>query len=326
MLACSDGIAPVPHVSANDILIMLDVHPRGIMMAVGQELPLVVTPVNILNTPMVVPDSVPIQFSSDDPLRASVDANGTVHGIAPSEDFGDGPVPVHIVSRWTFAGITKAETTFVAVTATPPASPPTSLSIQPAPYPTDSTWMSFISGRKLPLIIKSQDGTVIPNPYAHFYSELGERQLFDIVNENGRLTMQVTGRIWIYATSNVYGVDLRDSVQFIGMGLGLKQIVLAPTLTGGATHLETNGPIPPCARVVFVNTLAVAVDISFDVAPSACVDGDATSNIVNLSAGQAAIRKFRDSGTYGWRATPSSGQPFPSPVTGQVHIKDHTEF
>lgn len=334
------GIAPTLR-PATTTLGSVRVSPINAIMAVGDTLSLTVTGRTLVDAPVSSFDSV--QYVLQDPtdsLRVRMSAAGLVTAIAPSGT--SRPVLVEViafkdgVARADQAVVQVVATAFGGVTLSIPSSNPKiqwgqSLSI----VPIVSNGTQSVAGPTVRYEYGSNDSTKMQCYVPKFVptATLTEAQLEQTscgVNRNaGRVGLNQihafnTGVAWVYATVTVFGVVLRDSVQYT---------ITNPTtgvIQAGPYYLTANNPgvsdiyIAPGGTMTFYNgfpaTLGVSVAFTFD-DPSAATAADSpsqyggmTGNVTPITTAQAqSLRKFLAPGVYGWTGIVSGGVP---PYTG----------
>jgi len=132
------------------------------------------------------------------------------------------------------------------------------------------------------------------------------------------------GTAWVYATATVFGVVLRDSVQYTITN------PISGFIQASPYYLTANQPgisdiyIAPGGTVTFYNAfpdvLGVSVTFTFDDPSAASAadtpsdNGGASGNVTALTTSQPqSDRKFLTAGRYGWTGTVLGGVP---PYTG----------
>jgi hypothetical protein len=308
-------------------------HPRGITMAVGDSVALTATPRNILNEPMTIPDTAPVQYVSSNVLRATVDADGMVRGKSATVfSATTGQAPVLIIATWKYGTVTKKDTVFVAVTATAPTSPVASLSITPEAYPADSTWTGFNLGavKRIPVRATTAAGDSVPRVFATLSTTRRRQRVVDGITPATRvldMSKFAPGqRFWLFAEASLYGVFLQDSVQYLATDPAFVAFNLTKDIAG-ITRLSADSVTgAPCAVVAFSTQLLDSVLVRFD-DPSqtaVCTAGDETGDFLLPPNGEG-IRKFRV-GRYGFQVRRLDDTPFTPAVTGIIRIRDLTQF
>jgi hypothetical protein len=171
---------------------------------------LIATVVNVDGAPLT--DSSTITYRTTD-SSVTVSASGL---ITPQSVTQSGLVQVIATRR--NDGIVFSDTAFVRVTATAPASPLATFSIQPTSG--DSAVRPVNSSNYTPTVqaantagqsveFNNQSGTI-------FWMRTSDRSRFPYINGSfPRINYTDTGHVTIYATSWAYGVALRDSLRFL---------------------------------------------------------------------------------------------------------------
>ena len=328
-----DPVSATPSPSHSELLFTLEIHPRGITMAIGDSVALTATPRNILNEPMTIPDTAPVQYVSSNVLRATVGADGMVRGKGATPfNATTGQTPVLIIATWKFGTVTKKDTVFVAVTATAPANPVASLSITPEPYPIDSTWLGWnpFAVKRIAVRATTATGESVPGVFATLSTTRRRQRVVDgMVPATRVLDMSkffAGQRFWLFAEASLYGVFLQDSVQYLAIDPAFAPINLSRDI-GGVTRLSSDSmTAAPCAMVSFSTQLTDSVRVRFD-DPSqttVCTAGDETGDFI-LPPNGDATRKFRV-GRYGFQVRRLDDTPFTPAVTGIIRVRDHTQF
>lgn len=162
---------------------------------------------------------VPHYLSSDSCI--TVDANGLV--TARYETIARG-APAYIIASMqdSVQNVTHADTMFIQVTPTAPASPFATLTIQPSAAGQDSASISDVGIGYAPftITVADQRGGPMPNVLVAFTSSdstiatIDTRTINSIGNAGGTVSGVRMGTVTFYATAWAYGIAQRDSVQF----------------------------------------------------------------------------------------------------------------
>jgi len=321
------------------------VSPYNAVMAVGDTLTLVVTGRTLSGAPLAGFDSV--QYILQDPtdsLRVHLSATGVVTAVTPSGT--NAPVFVQVIAFKD--GLARADQSIIQIV--PTAFAGATLSIQPVPP--DSAKMAWGDSKTITPAIQNTSGQSVDQPMVRYEYGPGDSTTMQCYVPNlvatGTLTQaqlqltgcgtnnnagQVglnnihafkTGTAWVHANVMVFGVMLRDSVQYTltnpysgfiyastyylaGNQPGISSIYIAP----GGTVTFYNG---------FPEALGISVGFTFN-DPSAATAatpvpdfGGTTGNVTPLTTSQAqSTRQFLTPGVYEWTATLYGGVP---PYTG----------
>jgi len=338
------GVAPSTR-APSETLGTITIPAVNIVMAVGDTLSITPTGHTLSGTPITSFDSVLYVLSSiTDTLRVSVSSAGLITARAPSDPTQ--PVFVNVVAFKD--GLAAAEQAIIQVTTTKFSG--ATLSVQPvAP---DSAILAGRDGKSIiPVISNPETGESVDNPMVRFaftklecqyvicyqpvypaiatltpqqlsLSDYGINQYVPLDNLS---SVGIPGTVWVRANVLVYGVMLRDSVQYtitypldseIDISiLGLNGYIRSP---GGVF-------IAPGGEVLFYNNLnhalGATITIAFDnpevataLDPPSTVGG-ASGNITTIASDQYTQRRFLTAGDYGWTATIAGGIP---PYTGMT--------
>lgn len=346
------GVAPSGK-PATETLGAMSVAPLNAVMAVGDTLSLTVRGWTLSGTPIASFDSVQYFLENvTDSLRARVSTSGVVTALSPS--LTNNPVLIEVIGFK--HGVARADQAVVQITATRFSG--ATLSIHPiAP---DSAKLGVGSSKTIvPTIRNTLTGQSVSNPTLRLEYGPGDSTKLQCYRPNlvatGTLTMaqlslsvcggnantftgrfnsilvNQTGVAWVIAEATVYGVVLRDSVQYTLtnpvqqiLQIGASNFGLA-VQSGGASASATL--IAPGSTIYFRNTLnaqiGASLTITFDDPSAATVEpnpltglsGGTTGNITPITSGQFAARKFLTAGVYTWTATVLGGI---APLTGET--------
>jgi hypothetical protein len=322
----------------------LQLSPINTIMAVGDSIPLVVRGQTLSGAPITQLDSVQyILQNVADTLRVRIASTGVVTALTPSGT--NNPVLIEVIGFK--GGLARANQAIVQVTADKLVG--ATLSIHPVPP--DSARMSWGSVKRIvPIVQSSLTGQRVASPTFRYEYGPGDSTTMQCGIQSLPPTATLTalqlqmsacggssvainmihanqkGTAWIIADATVYGVALRDSVQytvtnpFAGTVNADPSFLLQPDHQSGSALL-----IAPGGRVTFLNSfspaLNAAVSWTFD-NPSAATAypptrqyGGTTGNVTAVPSNQFAIRQFLTPGVYRWTATVSGGVP---PYTGMT--------
>jgi len=335
------GTAPSPQ-APSATLGTVTISPINAIMAVGGTLQISATGTSLARTPIAEFDSVMYYLPSlGDTARVRISPSGVVTALA-STGFQN-PVLLYVIAFK--GGLAKEDEVTIQVTdaVVPGVS---SLSIHPAPP--DSAKLAQGSYKFLvPVIENSATGASVDNPTLRLTVKpadapkvltwisgavpptLSYDQVIQYVGDiccgtwNLVLAKTYTGSAWIYASANVYGTDLKDSVLFnfsprYEIAINIANVFGSFEITGNG---NTAGYVAPGGTVTISNSLAVTLGLPVSVVfddPSAALPespGSDSGNVVGLGAGQRTVRKFVTPGTYHWTATVGGSVP---PYSGQT--------
>lgn len=251
----------------------LSVSDQAVALAVGETLQITATP--RYSSGAAIPDLPTPTFTSQDSGKVTVDANGVLHAVATTSG-------VQIIASLQAQGITHADTIIVAVTAT--ATPVATFSIHP--IPPDSAVVAFNSPVFINATIQDANGNDIPGiPFAIQLTDSSR-----IGPLYGMLYAQGLGPVGVIATTNAYGVRLKDSVEY-RVGYMLSGNVSIDSAT--SAFLPSGVKIAATGSVTWYNGSLVPASVTFD--DPAHVDG---GNITTIAPGDFAMRTFPTAGTY----------------------------
>ena len=245
-----------------DMLASVVVTPRGATMAVGDVEVMEVKGYNILGEPIPyvgrMPDSV--VFRSADSTRLRIDSLGNMTALRTTTS----TAPLRVIVSWTRKGITRRDTAFVKINAARPGSPVESIQIGP---------LSGMTTYRSPLVnwvsMTTQGfaagGAPVSGVYAYLQTDRRRLNIGpDAINpQTVILTPKVLGKFWIYAESRVYGVTLRDSMQWVATydtSYAAECIIQSTGFDNCATEVTRESlprTVEQCAIVTFGNTIAM---------------------------------------------------------------------
>jgi len=334
------GVAPSAR-APDATLGTIQASPLNVVMAVGQTTQITVTGKTISGDPITSFDSVVyLTQSTTDSVRVQVSASGLVTARGSS---GSNPVLLNV---YAFKGeLVRADQVIIQVTDV--AVSGAGLSIQPQAG--DSTKLAIGNSKSIIPMIGNSAGDSVPYPtfrltfhtadlikvgcYTPNFPGIGafnSQQLSitpcgSATGFNELRAQTNSGTVWVIADAMVYGVHLRDSVQYTLTNPYSSYIfVYANNLSvGGTGGLVGTIQISPSGVIQFDNsfdmTLGTSVDFVFD-NPGAATAADPPStlggssgNIIGLNGGESSYRRFMTAGTYNYTATVHGSIP---PFTG----------
>jgi len=138
------------------------------------------------------------------------------------------------------------------------------------------------------------------------------------------------GPHWVYATANVYGHVITDSMVLVGTYAHAQTITLSNAVVGSGllatpTVNDAELYIVPCGTVTWTNNSTATVDVTFD-APEhtgGCTSGDTTGSITNLAPGDSATRAFAGLHATTWKIARTSA-PSTILLSGSIVNKSQT--
>jgi len=337
------GVAPVIE-SPTAILGMIRVAPVNAVMAIGDTMSLTVTGRTLTGESLTSFDSVEYFLQNTvDTVRARVSRAGVVTAVGTTNPRT--PVLIQIVAfkdglaRADQAGITIVASAFSGAT----------LSIHPVP-PNDSAFVAVGAFKTIIPVIGNTAGANVSNagirleagpgdstkllcyiPNFVATSTLTEQQLqagtcTSIEQANLRLDQIFANRIgtaWVHANVTVFGVPLRDSVQYTLTNPLNGSVFILPTNFGIFSRVGPSLLIAPGGTILFSNnfdpSFGVSIRFAFDQPAAATVAnppataGDTIGNITPLAGSEVTTRRFLTPGVYKWTATASGGV---APFTG----------
>lgn len=327
LLGCNNTPStPAPIYPASTTLGYMTASPAVAILAVGGTQQLSVTGVSLTGVPIATFDSVRYLLpNKGDTLRVKLTGAGLVTALAPSS----AAIPVNVFAFQ--QDIAKGYQILLQVTAT--VVPGVTLSIQPvAP---DSAKQAMGTAKTItPVLRNPTTGASVSSPVMRYTvnpadaNRVGvyiptltlangiavQQQRSSSAGMNQILPQTPTGTAWIYATANVYGTLLQDSVQYTF------SYPYAMTISTGETQLDITSAfnsqiltLAPGATITFRNNgsdnglLTVAYTFDNPAAVTAAIPaatiGGATGNVTTLTQGKTSNRMFLTPGTYHWTAT-----------------------
>jgi len=337
-IACigEKGVAP-SEASPTTTLGTITLSPLNVVMAVGDTVRVSPIGVTLSGAPVTSYDSVLYVFSDpNDSLRVSVSSTGLVTGLTPSNS----PVLLNVVAFK--GGYAAANQAILQITATKFSG--AVLSVQPVPP--DSAKLAGGENKFIvPLIWNPTTGETVDNPQIRFaftktecqYVACYQPQIPAVgaltsdqltLDDNGQprytrldqfTPLGKPGTVWVRAEVLVYGVMLRDSVQYTLTYTLNNEVDLDTRGLSGSSNLRGGTYIAPGGNVLFYNnvspSLGATVSVEFD-DPSAALAidppsdvGGASGNITPMESYTYTQRLFVTPGTYHWTATINGSVP-----------------
>lgn len=323
----------------------LQLSPINTIMAVGDSIPLVVTGQTLTGAPIAQLDSVQyILQNIADTARVRIAPTGIVTALTPSG--ANNPVLIEIIGFK--GGLARANQALVQVTAGRLAG--VTLSIHPVPP--DSARISWgASKRIIPIVQSSVTGTRVASPTFRYEYGPGDSTVMQCGIQTLPPTATLTslqlqmsacggsssavgvntihanqkGTAWVIAAAMVYGVALRDSVQYTVTNPFTGTLNADPTFLLQPDQSGSAAIIAPGGRITFQNSFSAALNATvswtFDnpsaatAYPPARQYGGSTGNVTAVPSKQFAVRQFLTPGVYRWTATVAGGVP---PYTGMT--------
>jgi len=347
------GVAPAPN-APEATLGVLHVSPLNAIMAVGDTLTLHVTGQTLSGAAVTSFDSVRYVYQNPtDSLHIHVSPSGTVTAVSPTGN--NSPALIEVIGFKN--GLARADQAIVQVTASAIAG--VTLSIQPV-APDSAVLALGDSKRIVPVIRNSGTGQRVTAPTIRYQFGTGDsakmycyqprfvatatltaKQLNlsacggnGIVNQQfNTIRAQAKGSVWVIAAVSVYGMMLRDSVQYRLIYQARKQIVLSTVGLDATVEYATTIYLAPGGTVFFINgfapDLGISLNWTFDNPATVTAgnppmsDGGTSGNIMSLPGYLTATRRFTTPGTYSWTATQNGGvAPFTGlNITGQIIVE-----
>jgi hypothetical protein len=338
------GTAPSTQ-PASETLGALVAFPVNAIMAIGDTTTITFTATTIAGTPATTFDSVTYFLQNPaDTIRVQLSQTGLVTARAVS--LTNNPVLVNIFAFRN--GVAAADQVAIQIVATAVAG--VTLSIHPvAP---DSAKMSWGSTKTIIPVIQNAARQKVASPIVRYEYGPGDSAIMQcyVPNFQGTTTLSQkelklsncgingnTGSValnrihafqkgtpWIHANVRVFGVMLRDSVQYTITNPYSGSIQIAPFNLSANSPSNADVLIAPGGTVQFYNgfpaAIGGAVSFTFD-NPAAATSanppstyGDSTGNISSITVEQlGSARRFLTAGVYTWTATVTGGIP---PYTG----------
>lgn len=244
---------------------------RAVALAVGETLQVSATP--RYSSGAAIPDLPAPTFTSQDPGTVSVDANGVIHALNVTGG-------VQVVASLQSQGITHHDTITVVVTST--ATPVATFSI----HPPDSAVVATGNVLFFNPIIRDADGNDLFGIPVSIQTTDSSR----IGQSFGLWFTQGVGPVSVIATTNAYGVRLKDSVAYR---------ITYPVFGSVTIDSATSAFTPPGVKiaaygtVTWTNASSTSASVTFD--DPTHVDG---GNIATIAPGESASRTFPTAGTY----------------------------
>lgn len=268
LFACSEITAPDPiKLPTSDIIYRLSFTTKAVMIVSSDTITLKAIAI-FADSSQAIVDPNKVFWRSIDPSIVRVDSAGKIQALVASD------LPTEIIGTYTHNGVTKADTIPVYVTST--RIDATDIKIEVL----DSTHVGAIALNGTPKIridlykdgIVSKEGVQLPiiaRPGIVVSAVPGSLGVFkyQITNSKGAL-----GKFYIYASLNLYGNEVRDSLEFTGLYPASNNLPsIIQNMEGGvsAPTMKPSDPvkyIQPCGIVKFLLLLPLTtkpVDIVF---------------------------------------------------------------
>lgn len=340
--SCADPSALHPNSPAIEtVLSRVSTSPAALVLAVGDTISVKASATNIFGESISMDSGSRIVWKTSAAQTISVDSNGLVQAHkATAEDQS-----INITATWTHNGVTLTATTYATVTAT--RAPVAGIRI----IPTDSTrsgWSNsfesiVVNGKSSYLAagasVYTVDANDVPMSTQTIRLALQDTALRNTICLVGygklgimlgigqyQIMCHFVGNFWIEAEATVYGVPMRDSIEWTGLYPVTALVPITRDSTTGAFLSTMNGHevfAQPCGLVRFQNSTNVPIDIVFSdsTAAAQCITTDEVSNVRNLGVNKTATRKFPATGTVQWYVhDPNTGAVIPH-LSGKVTTK-----
>lgn len=344
-LACApDSFTPTPDGDASRLFWGLTLDQHAITLSTVSPydtVRLTATPRSWDGAPMT--DPPPVTFTSSDPTRLAVGADGTVQATGAAAG-------IRVIASATIGNIRHADTATVDVTTEAQPNPLTSFSIQPV-APDSAIWGAnalddqfFSFGAKQ---IQAHDaiGNPIGGVRVHFASS--DTMVAAIDPVSGELRGNSPGRVTIRADASTYGAKFADSVEYtITMPAAQAELLIHDPDADTTSVLPRSVTITAGGVVLFFNysydTMGVVFDDSTKVAEDQTFCFCGGGNIAPFTFEDFRTRSFPTPGTYTFHATfranmvgkvivvppptasasraPSSGMPFRPAAAPQLAV------
>lgn len=319
----------------------IQISPLNAIMAVGDTLSLTVTGRTLSGAPIASFDSVMYLLQNvTDSIRLRVSSSGVVTALAPSGYNGAMPIQVMAFKD----GLVRAEVAFVQVTATSFAG--ATLSIQPS-SPEDAQIVVGHDRSLVPVIRNPTTGEYVDGPLIRYEYGAGDSTTMQCYSPSfvpvGSITLQqlktsscgtanmglnqihgnIKGTAWVVANVTVYGVPLRDSVQYTVTN-STEQYVIINAVSMGLQGPSFNSFVIAPGGIIYFNNnfspeFGASITWTFDDPSAASAtdppsdQGGASGNITAVPPYGYSARQFMTAGSYTWTATVIGGVP---PFTG----------
>lgn len=341
----SDGSTATSPQPAAETLGAVVAFPVNAIMAIGDTMTVTFTATTLTGTPTTTFDSVRYLLQNPaDTIRVQLSPTGLVTARAVS--LTNNPVLVNVFAFRN--GVAAADQVAIQIVAT--AISGVTLSIHPvAP---DSAKMSWGSTKTIIPVIQNAARQKVANPIIRYEYGPGDSAIMQCYVPNFQGTIALSqkelklsncgingnagsvalnrihafqkGTAWIHANMRVFGVMLRDSVQYTITNPYTGSIQIAPVNLSANAPSNADVLIAPGGTIQFYNgfpaSLGGAVSFTFDNPTAATsanppsIYGDSTGNISSITVEQlGSARRFLTAGTYTWTATVTGGIP---PYTG----------
>jgi len=256
----------------------------------------------------IMKDSVSIRYTSSSTKRVTVDADGTVHAIANSEE------PVSIIIAGTQGQVTQFDTVFVNVIDAP-AAPAAKLAIH---FEGDSTGLGAGSGNQVYGSLITASGDTLQDLLVVFTTKDLRVATASRYQRDTYVYGIAPGQTWLYGTATIGAMTFTDSVQ-IHVGWAAEAYFGWNVSRWGNGTLQT--VLQPGGVVWWYNWGAdMATGVTFEDPSAAKADtvGGPSGNILPFS-GATNPRRFTKAGTYVWRTKDLDGNE----QVGQIIVKEN---
>ncbi|HWZ60365.1 MAG TPA: hypothetical protein VNW46_15405 [Gemmatimonadaceae bacterium] len=224
-------------------------------------------------------------FTSLDLDHVQVDSvTGRVHAIATGRAIG-------VVAALAIGGVTHADTVMINVTDT--ATPPTLTTFSVQPRPGDSTKVSVDGGGAI--TPRALDGSGNPIPGIAVYYTSSDPTIAYIDRSAGYFVPVRPGKVRFTATTTVYGVTKRDSVQWTIGHILYGVVTITPEVNAQgkivATYVPDSIVMEVGGRVTFQNLAGPPTDVTFD-NPADAAQDNAMCSALPLWCGTGNVPAF----------------------------------
>ena len=339
--ACSSdtGVAPAVRSPATT-LAAVTVSPLNAIMAVGDTLTLTMHGTSLTQAAIADYDSVTYSLQNTvDSLRVRLSATGVL--IADDVSPQNSPVLVNVIAFKD--GIAAADQAVVQIVPTRFSGATLSIQVV-AP---DSAKLQWNDSKIIIPVIQNSTGDSVYSPTLRFEYGPGDSTVMQCYVPSIQTPATLTptqlgishcpgtgfygspgldqiiaarrGTAWVHANVTVFGVPLRDSVQYTLTNAMTGTVVLQPLNLALRFQQGQTVPIAPGGTVTFQNgfgpDFGASIQFVFD-NPSAATApahlpsaGGTTGNITPLGSYQSTQRRFLTPGVYTWTATVIGGIP-----------------
>jgi hypothetical protein len=252
-------------------------------------------------------EPVSLRYTSSSTKRVTVDADGTVHALAITEE------PVSIIVAGTQGQVTQFDTVFVNVIAAP-AAPATKLAMF---FDGDSLGLGAGGSNELHGVLLTAAGDTLQNLLVVFSTK--DDRIATPSRYQRRTWIQgiTPGRTWVYGIATLGSSTFTDSLP-IHVGWA-SEAYMGWTYEGRWGYSGLNLVLQPGGVVYFTNwNDQMSQDLVFDdpTAAEAEIPGGPSGNIPSFKFANNP-RRFTKVGTYTWRSKDAKGNA----QVGQVIVK-----